>query len=302
MGIRDLLTFLHKRNIPFERHRATYFARSTIAVDGYSLFFRLYYAAKKIGFRTHKETAINLLDTFIRKWPTSTILIFVLDNPIKSDLKRRTIDKRRQDEQALQKEIRELTDTAEGFKNPVLLARRETLRQRSKETFPEVCRNMIDFLRTKGYKILVSEGEAEKTACNMVIAGEAQYVYSNDSDCFALSCPAIIFEDVGGYLHLYRLDSVLGPLHLDPHEFTDFCILLGTDFNDRIQPPEEAFQNITTFRSIEKIPSLSKDQIDNLKKVREQYSEVASSLLFLSAAAADEDACLSSPSPCSKAS
>lgn len=274
MGIRDLLAFLHKRNIPFEKHRASYFARSIIAVDGYSLFFRLYYAAKKMGNKDHRETSIHLLENFIHKWPTSTTLIFILDNPIKSELKRRTIDKRREDEKSLQKEIQELelaAQTEGGKVNPIILARREILKQRSKETFPLVCRDMIDYLKSKNFSVLVSEGEAEKTACDMVISGQAQYVYSNDSDCFALSCPSIIFEDIGKYLHLFRLDSVLGPLHLEAKEFTDFCILLGTDFNDRIQPPEEAFRTIVEFRRIENIPSLNEDVKKHLLNVRKQY-------------------------------
>lgn len=273
MGIRDLFTFLHRRNIPHERHRSTFFADTTIAVDGYSLFFRLYYAAKKIGYKTHREQALILLEAFLRKWPSTTTLVFVLDNPSKSELKRGTILKRREAEQALQKEIIDLDIVAGSseFVNPILVARREALKQRSKETFPQVCRDMIDYLRANDYRVLVSDGEAERTACEMVIADEAQYVYSNDSDCLALACPAFIFEDMGGYLHVFRLASVLGPLKLGVAEFTDFCILLGTDFNERIQPPEEAFANITRYRRIENIPSIPIETVRELERVRRQY-------------------------------
>lgn len=269
MGIRDLFTFLHRRGIPFEKHRPTYFARATIAVDGYSLFFRLYYAAKKIGFKSHRETALSLLEGFLSKWPSTTVLVFVLDNPVKSDLKRNTLMKRREAEQALQKEIKDLERVVVA--NPVLRARRDALQQRSKETFPQVCRDMIDYLRCRDYRVLVSDGEAERTACEMVIADEAQYVYSNDSDCLALSCPAVIFEDLGGYLHLFRLASILGPLKLGVAEFTDFCILLGTDFNDRILSPDEAFESISRYGRIENIPSISPDTVSELERVRRQY-------------------------------
>lgn len=268
MGVRDLFVFLRRRGIPFERHRPAYFARSTISVDGYSLFFRLYYAAKKMGFQNHRDNAISLLISFLRKWPASTSLIFVLDNPVKSEMKKATLTKRRADEQALQKEMSELEQLGD---NPVQRARKEVLRQRSKETFPHVCRDMIDYLHTHDYMVVVSDGEAERTACEMVIAGEAQYVYSNDSDCLALSCPAVIFEDAGGYLHVFRLASIVGPLGLDAVEFTDFCILLGTDFNERIFGPEEAFNSISKFRTIENIPSITKETMQEVERVRLQY-------------------------------
>ncbi len=268
MGIRDLYVFLRQRGIPYERHRPSYFARSTIAIDGYSLFFRIYYAAKKIGFKNHRETALSLLESFLNKWPESTVLIFVLDNPVKSEMKRDTIMKRRADERALQEEIASLEKMTD---NPIVRARQEMLRQRSKETFPQVARDMIDFLRKNDYRVIVSDGEAERTACEMVIAGESNYVYSNDSDCLALSCPAVIFEDIGGYLHVYRLASILTPLQMREEEFTDFCILLGTDFNDRIQGPEEAFDTISRFRRIENIPSLDPGLVRDLAKVRLQY-------------------------------
>lgn len=267
MGVRDLFTFLHRRGIPFEKHRGSYFANKTIAVDGYSLFFRLYYAAKKVGIDAHREMAISLLDSFIHKWPSSTVLIFVLDNPIKSDMKKDTIIKRREAEQALQREIQSL----EEEENPVLRARRKALQMRSKETFPQVCRDMIDYLHALDYRVLISDGEAERTACEMVIANEAQYVFSNDSDCLALSCPAVIFEESGGYFHVFRLSDILDPLHLSVAEFTDFCILLGTDFNDRIMRPEEAFDNITRFRRIERIPGISEATAREVERVRRQY-------------------------------
>ncbi len=269
MGIRDLFVFLKQRGIPYERHRPSYFSKTTIAVDAYSLFFRIYYAAKKLGYKNHRENAITLLDVFLRKWPSTTTLMFVLDNPVKSEMKRDTLLKRRADEYALQREMRDLEKITDS--NPVIRARQEMLRQRSKETFPQVCRDMIDHLRCLDFKVLVSDGEAERTACEMVIAGEADYVYSNDSDCLALSCPAIIFDDVGGELHVFRLPAILRPLNLNVDQFTDFCILLGTDFNERVQGPEEAFESITRFGSLEKIPSLRPEKIRELEKVRLQY-------------------------------
>lgn len=274
MGIRDLFVFLRNQGILYEKHSISYFSQSIIAVDGYSLFFRLYYAAKKMGMKKHKENSIALLDTFLRKWPASTVLIFVLDNPVKSELKRDTIMKRRADDQAVQKEIKALELAAEsedGEMNPIMRARREMLQQRSKETFPYVCRDMIDHLRTHDYKVLVSDGEAERTACEMVIAEEANYVYSNDSDCLALSCPAIIVDDSGGFMYVLRLQSILDKLELDAEEFTDFCILLGTDFNDRVQGPFEALRNIKEFKRFENIPGIEDKIIHQLEKVRLQY-------------------------------
>lgn len=272
MGVQDLFVFLRQRGIPYERHRPSYFARSTVIIDGYSLFFRIYYAAKKISYKNHREKALDLLETFLNKWPPTTTLIFVLDNPVKSEAKKETLRERHAVEEALQKELRDLEKIAEeqGI-NPVIKSRQEALRLRSKETFPLVARDMIDDLKKNGYRVLVAEGEAERAACEMVLDGQGDYVYSNDSDCLALSCPAVIFEDYGGYLHVLRLESVLTPLGLDADEFTDFCILLGTDFNKRIFGPDEAYTTIVKYRQLENIPDMTPDVAKKLQKVRSQY-------------------------------
>lgn len=272
MGVQDLFVFLRQRGIPYERHRPGYFANSTIVIDAFSLFFKIYYAAKKISYKTHPEKAIDLLEVFLHKWPATTSLIFMLDNPVKSEAKKETIRERHAVEEAVQKELQDLERiVAEQGPNPVLRSRQEALRLRSKETFPQIARSFIDYLRKNGYPILVSEGEAERTACEMVLAGKADYVYSNDSDCLALSCPAVIFEDYGGYLHLLRLQSVLTPLKLDADEFTDFCILLGTDFNKRVLGPDEAYRTVSQYRRFEDIPDINPELLKKLQKVRSQY-------------------------------
>jgi 5'-3' exonuclease len=272
MGIRDLNKFLQESGIKYEKHRPSYFAKHTIAIDGYSLFFRIYYAAKKQGYKNHQITALKLFQEFLDKWPKTTTLIFVLDNQQKSELKAHTLAKRRGAEEALQEDIKKLRlAIKEEPGNPVLHARLEALKQRTKDTFRDVALKILALLETLGYKYQTAPGEAEKLACELAKQGEVDYVYSNDTDCLALSCPAVIFDDVGGFLHLYRLSTVLEVLELSPEQFTDFCILLGTDFNERVQSPREAYENIAKYQSIENIPGISPELLKDLQQVRMMY-------------------------------
>ncbi len=267
MGVKELYTFLRTQGVPFEQHRPSYYVNSIIAVDAYSLFFRLFYAGKKISLPHHQSTSIALLEAFLNKWPKSTTLIFIFDPPIKSDLKMGTIQKRRECEQAIQDEIKQLDiSIAQSPFNPLPLARKDALMKRSKETFPIVCKEMRYLLNDKGYRIIIAKDEAEYTACEMVSKGTANYVYSNDSDCLALGCPAVIFDENAGVLKMYRQETILQHLKLTKDQFRDFCILLGNDYNGRIFAPEEAYNAITHYGSIDNISGLQSSLIAEVKK------------------------------------
>jgi 5'-3' exonuclease len=254
-------------------------------VDGYSLFFRLFYTGKKISLSSHQSMAVSLLDAFLNKWPKTTSLIFVFDCPVKSQIKMETIQKRREMEQAIQKEIKDIEEAVQTSPfNPLLLARKDALQRRSKETFPSVCKEMRSLLLSKGYEIIVAKDEAEYHACEMVINGKADFVYSNDSDCLALGCPAVIFDENGGFLKMYRHETILRSLNLKTkEEFRDFCILLGTDYNGRLFGPEEAYSTIQRYGGIQSIPVSSthfeKITEGKLEDVQRQYTITTQEML-----------------------
>lgn len=273
MGIKDLYSFLQNRSVPFEQHRPSFYSNSTIAVDAYSLFFRLFYMGKKISLENHQTSSVALLQAFVSKWPKTTTLVFIFDCPVKSELKMETLQKRREAEQNIQKEIKEIEESSKSSPfNPLLLARKDALQRRSKETFPLVCKEMRNLLATKGHRIVIADDEAEHLACEMAIRGEANYVYSNDSDCLALACPAVIFDENGGTMKMYRHSTILRTIGMNKEQFRDFCILLGTDYNARIMPPVEAYTAITESGSLENIPSLDEKIIKSLEKIRQQYT------------------------------
>lgn len=273
MGIRDLFTFLQKRNVQYEHQTVHYFSNSRIAIDAYSLFFRLFYSSKNIGLISHEEIAVGLLNAFLDRWPKTTKLIFIFDSPIKSELKLETLQKRRSAEQVIQNEIEQLEQkVSESPFNPLLLQRKEMLQRRSKKTFPSVCKEMRNVLKKREIEVIIAKDEAEHYACEMAIKGTADYVYSKDSDCIALGCPALIFDEEGGSMKMYRLSTILKTLNLTINQLRDFAILLGTDYNSRYMSPEEAYQNIRRYETMENIPEINATVIESLRKIREQYT------------------------------
>lgn len=272
MGIKDLFTFLQKRGISYEQHRPGYFSNSVIAIDAYSLIYKIYYTSKKIAFSRHIEICIGLLKEFIDKWPETTKLIFIFDNPVKTELKKNTLKLRRDAEISVQAEIKDLQKSLiEDPFNPIAQGRIDVLKQRAKDTLHTAFDKMIKYLKTNGYDLRISPGEGEKYACQLSRESVADYVFSNDSDCLALGCPVLIFEDSGGYLKMYRISNILEKLDLSEEQFRDFCILLGTDFNTRVMPPEEAYRNIVEYGSIDDIPKFDQEQIEFLQKIRQEY-------------------------------
>jgi|SRR6185437_847057 len=275
MGIKDLYTFLKRKKVPIEECSSSFFANSTIAVDAYSLFFRLFYTGKKISLTSHQSATISLLEAFLGRWKKTTTLIFIFDCPTKGKLKMDTIQKRRDEEASLQERIKEIEKSSQSSPfNPRLIERKEALQRRSKENFPQVCKEMRYLLNDRGYKTIIAPDEAERLACDMAINGKADYVYSNDSDCLALSCPVVIFDESGGLLKMYRHSTILRCLGLTSEQFRDFCILLGTDYNDRMKSPEDAYTSIKTYGSLEEIPGLEEKIFDNLEEIQQQLTIV----------------------------
>jgi flap endonuclease-1 len=95
----------------------------------------------------------------------------------------------------------------------------------------------------------------------LAIGGQTAATFSTDSDCLALGVP-FFFDSItgtkkgkGGFIKGTVLGPILDELGLSMQEFRDFCIILGSDFNDRIPGygPAKGYKLITEYRSIEKI-------------------------------------------------
>lgn len=118
--------------------------------------------------------------------------------------------------------------------------------------------------------------EAETLATGLSEFGFVDAVVSPDSDCLALGSTLTIREfkrmKKRDFFEFVDMNSVLERMNLDLDEFQDLCILLGTDFNNRIKGfgPKSALRAIREHGSIEKIVKagiLSESDVDEFIKV-----------------------------------
>lgn len=119
---------------------------------------------------------------------------------------------------------------------------------------------------------VTAEGEAEILCSQLCKQGLVKAVLSYDTDVLAAGCPIMIKEFLkdNRFACVY-LEDILSSLNLTSTEFTDLCIMCGTDFNKNIPNigPKNALKLIKKYRRIEDIPLDT--SILNAKRVRELY-------------------------------
>jgi 5'-3' exonuclease len=130
-------------------------------------------------------------------------------------------------------------------------------RSRATMTFTstEIAR-VKELLGALGIACIDAPHDAEDLASQYCKEGIVETVLTNDSDVFALGCPSALtqFSKTMAYQVFY--DEILAALDLTPQQFTDFCILCGTDFNTPIPMVgiETSLKWIRTYGSIEECP------------------------------------------------
>jgi len=104
----------------------------------------------------------------------------------------------------------------------------------------------------------------------------ADAVYTCDSDAMPLLCPFILIKIEGNFFIQRTLSTILENLELSPTEFQDFCILCGTDFNQKIHGigPVRAYALIKQYKTIEEIEQHTELDISilNHERVRELFN------------------------------
>lgn len=120
---------------------------------------------------------------------------------------------------------------------------------------------------------LIAPGEAEILCAQLCKQGLVRAVLSSDTDVLAAHCPIMIKEiSKEKKFVCVCLEDVLSILKLTAAEFTDLCIMCGTDFNKNIPKigPKNAYKLILKHRRIEDIPIDT--TILNTNRVRELFS------------------------------
>eukprot|EP01130_Rhizamoeba_saxonica_P001258 TRINITY_DN11140_c0_g1_i1.p1 TRINITY_DN11140_c0_g1~~TRINITY_DN11140_c0_g1_i1.p1 ORF type:complete len:416 (-),score=102.84 TRINITY_DN11140_c0_g1_i1:67-1314(-) len=169
------------------------------------------------------------------------------------DLKQQELDKRKQRKQKATEELVEANANDDIEK--IIKLNKITAR-----VSPEMIEEAKELLRLMGVCVIESPGEAEAQCAELVKGGKAWAAVSEDMDTIAFGTPKLIknlsySKKKGKKPVIIELEKVLEEMNFTMDQFVDLCILLGTDFTDKIKGigPKRAFEYITTYGDIETI-------------------------------------------------
>lgn len=168
-------------------------------------------------------------------------------------LKNITLDSRRQKADEAEKKFEEAKESGDN----------ELMEKMSKRTVRVTHQQNEDvkkMLQLMGIPVVQAPSEAEAQCAELVRVGKAWAVGTEDMDALTFGSKIMLrhlqFSDAKKRPILeIHLDDVLQECSLTIHQFIDLCILLGCDYLPKIPGigPQKAWENITKFRSIERI-------------------------------------------------
>lgn len=137
-----------------------------------------------------------------------------------------------------------------------------------------------EFSTSLGLPTITAKDEAEALASSLAIDGKIKSIWSADTDTYAFGAPLIVkqFVNVNNKLNIECVYTppILTSLDLTYSQFRDFCIMLGTDFNDRVYKmgPVNSFKLIKQYGSLDEIEKKCEKDISclNYKYVRLQLT------------------------------
>lgn len=123
----------------------------------------------------------------------------------------------------------------------------------------------IQYTRCNGFD---AEGAASKLCKNGIV----DFVVSNDTDCFPYGSLLTMtnYKNNETEFELYNLVDIINTLGIYHYQFIDLCILLGTDYNNRIpgQGPVHALKNVKAGKALKIITdSIQFDKYINIHQM-----------------------------------
>lgn len=310
MGIKDLSKFLRDKNINcfVKDYSLSNLKGYRIGIDTNNFLFVYGAAVQKDAVYQNKDTELDRGDMLNKLYSRVLhFLILCMNNGVtpimvfdgKAEAEKSAEREKRREERVKRKnKINELKEEIE--KTPVYLRNVKNLGNVPKElwdqaiahnekekelkklmatqvsVFSDEIEAIKSLLSGLGLPVITAEAEGEMCCAELSIAGETAATFSTDSDCLALGIN-FYFDGIsgsknrkGGFINGTLLQPVLKELDLNMNEFRDFCILLGTDFNDRIPGygPAKGFNLIKECRTIENIQTMKGLDITPLNHVR----------------------------------
>lgn len=276
MGIRNLHTFLRK-TVPFvyQEVSLTKFAYKKIAID-----LSIYLCKYKAFYKERWLDAFLNLVTCLRE--NEIHFVFILDSksPPEKDEEKRF---RQHQRDKLRTRITELETGLKLLleKNEMSACLQKYADQKPKAAMVDIHQisNEIDRLKSNLLDIRFEDfvivkqlfdilnvpyyygvSEAEATCAHLCLNGQVDAVMTEDTDILAYGCPFNLHKiNVhNNTIVLIEMKKLLTMLDISYHQFRDFCIMCGTDYNKNIPKigPERAFRFIKEYKSIENISTV----------------------------------------------
>lgn len=285
MGIKDLHTFIREKypQVP-EAVPVLSFKGYRIAVDVYGLGYILM-AAIRARYIWSRDVIANPIDMselelpwlkayfdYILPWLKAGITpVFVFDGPNKG-IKTMKMEKDRAEKEAKKAELDSIMQSAKGdaWKTDQGSLDRARKLLTALTHIPAVqIETLKNILQSMKFPVVQAPGDGETVCSALCKAGYVAAVFSADGDNLAHGCPVLIRDKadvlqrmVAGMLleeeafSIVRMSKLLDNMNLTQAQFTDFCIMCGCDYNQRIPGigPVKSLDKIREHGCIERIP------------------------------------------------
>lgn len=288
MGIKNLQQFLVTKKIDcFFQISLVHFSHLRVAMDGMNWIYKYVYRIYKnildkqedILEEIDKELVFqNIVDEFIkfnnRLLNYKITPVWIWDGVSKNN-KAATQADRVSSRKKIREEVSLLRE--ELLNMPILERPIDLLNKYKKKLASCSSPKFNDIERLKkiskelGVPTIIADDEAENLASSMAVERIVAAVWTSDTDTYPLGAPLVInkFEKKRGFDYVSGIytNKILKELELSHEEFRDFCILLGTDFNDNLDRvgPVGALTLIKKYRNLETVTAETRHNTYGLK-------------------------------------
>lgn len=303
MGIKDLKTFLRQKKVEcFYTVPLETFSGKRVGIDALNWVFCYMgnCVGSIVGFKkdivTQTVTQEEIYETLVYEFLSFNIKflknnitpVWIWDGTSKSS-KDETKKERREARKKISEKkdnIYEILKSSNPLERPWELV--EEYKKLLKTTLclsREKINNLRDFSEEIGLPTITAEEEGESLGASLAAARILAGFWSADTDIYPLGCPVAMkgFKYIDGVLNIECVftPNILKGLNFNHKEFRDFCIMLGTDFNNRIPGigPVKSYKLMSEHRTIENIEKEKNKDGEkmydcgclNFREVREQF-------------------------------
>lgn len=296
MGIKDLRTFLKNKNVNcFYKMPLTDFYGRRIAIDTLNWIFC--YMGSAVKFIINKKKDImkfisqeELFDRVIVEFINFNVKlmehgitpVWIWDGVSKDNKQVTKVERRNARKLMIEKKeniMEKLMEMNPLERPPELLKELTSLVINTTSLKRDRLEEIKEFGIEIGIPTIVADDEAEALAASLAVERIVAAAWTADTDTYAIGCPIVVkgFENIKGEIYINAVFTlkILKELEFNHDEFRDFCIMLGTDFNDRIYGlgPVNSYKLIKKFRNLETVEKETKHNLYMLKfrEIRDQF-------------------------------